>query len=145
MPSKMTRPSSIYSYLLLILFALPALANDWAEWRGPARNGISLEKNLPTKWSPAGENLAWKAPYGGRSAPIVVGDQVYLQNTAGKGELEQERVMCFNADTGKLLWEHRFNVFLSDEPRLRVGWAWPVANPRRETFSSSEWAARCWA
>ena len=74
MRSKMTRRSSIYSYLLLVLFAFPAVANDWAEWRGPARNGISLEKGLPTKWSPAGENLAWKAPYGGRSAPIVVGD-----------------------------------------------------------------------
>ncbi len=130
MRSKMTRPSSIYSYFMLILLAVPAVANDWAEWRGPARNGISLEKNLPTKWSPAGENLAWKAPYGGRSAPIVVGDHVYLQNTAGKGELEQERVMCFNADTGKLLWEHRFNVYLSDVPPHRVGWASPVGDPQ---------------
>jgi len=104
-------------------------ANDWAEWRGPARDGISSEKNLPTKWSPTGENLAWKAPYGGRSAPIVMGDRVYLQNTAGKGETEQERIMCFNADTGKLLWEHRFNVYLSDVPPHRVGWASPVGDP----------------
>jgi outer membrane protein assembly factor BamB len=126
----MTSPSSIYSYLLLILFiSVPAVANDWAEWRGPARDGISLEKGLPTKWSPTGDNVAWKVPYGGRSAPIVVGNHVYLQNTAGKGELEQERVMCFNADTGKLIWEHRFNVYLSDVPPHRVGWASPVGDP----------------
>ena len=105
------------------------LASDWAEWRGPARDGISLEKGLPTKWSPAGDNLAWKAPYGGRSAPIVMGNRVYLQNTAGKGEPEQERVMCFDADTGKLLWEHRFNIYLSDVPPHRVGWASPVGDP----------------
>ena len=111
--------------LVLALFAF----GDWAEWRGPNRDGVSNEKNLPVKWSPTGENLAWRAPYGGRSAPIVMGDRVYLQNSAGKGETLQERVMCFNADTGKLLWEHRFNVYLSDVPPHRVGWASPVGDP----------------
>jgi outer membrane protein assembly factor BamB len=121
---------SIKSYLLISLLLLaPTLPGDWAEWRGPERDGISLEKNLPTRWSPAGQNLAWKAPYGGRSAPIVMGDRVYLQNTAGKGELEQERIMAFDANNGKLLWEHRFNVYLSDVPPHRVGWASPVGDP----------------
>jgi outer membrane protein assembly factor BamB len=124
---------SIYSIILnlsLALFLLaPAPVNDWTEWRGPARDGISPEKGLPTAWSPAGQNLAWKVPYGGRSAPIVMDNRVYLQNTADKGELEQERIMCFNADTGKLLWEHRFNIYLSDVPPHRVGWASPVGDP----------------
>jgi len=118
--------------VLLTLFtsaSIVAPGHDWAEWRGPARDGVSLEKGLPTKWSPGGDNLAWKAPYGGRSAPIVMGNRVYLQNTAGKGELEQERLMCFDADNGKLLWEHRFNVYLSDVPAHRVGWASPVGDP----------------
>ena len=106
---------SLNATLLLILI-LPARASDWTEWRGPARDGISPEKSLPTSWSPSGQNLAWKAPYGGRSAPIVMNGRVYLQNTAGKGADEQERIMCFDADTGKLLWEHRFNVYLSDVP-----------------------------
>src|SRR5215217_1204943 len=113
---------------LCLAFSVVA-ASDWAEWRGPARDGISSEKNLPVKWSPGGDNLAWKAPYGGRSAPIVMGDRVYLQNTAGKGETLQERLMCFNADTGKVLWEHRFNVYLSDVPPHRVGWASPGGDP----------------
>lgn len=118
------------SIILNVCLAFSVVAaSDWAEWRGPARDGISNEKNLPEKWSPAGDNLAWKAPYGGRSAPIVMGDRVYLQNTAGAGETEQERIMCFNADTGKLLWEHRFNVYLSDVPPHRVGWASPVGDP----------------
>ena len=122
--------TNFISILLNVCLAFSVLVvSDWAEWRGPARDGISTEKNLPEKWSPAGENLAWKAPYGGRSAPIVMGDRVYLQNTAGQGETEQERIMCFNADTGKLLWEHRFNVYLSDVPPHRVGWASPVGDP----------------
>ena len=126
----MTKLFSISLNVILALFLLvPAFANDWTEWRGPARDGISPEKGLPTSWSPAGQNLAWKAPYGGRSAPIVMNGRVYLQNIAGKGAEEQERIMCFNADTGKLLWEHRFNVYLSDVPPHRVGWASPVGDP----------------
>jgi len=103
--------------------------SDWAEWRGPQRNGISQEKGLPEKWSPAGENLAWKAPYGGRSSPIVMGDRVFLQNAAGKGSTLQERVMCLNADTGKLIWEYKFNVFSTDVPTHRTGWASPAGDP----------------
>lgn len=123
----MTNLMSIFLNLCLA-FALVG-TSDWAEWRGPARDGVSTEKNLPAKWSPTGDNLAWKAPYGGRSAPIVLGDHLYLVNTAGQGETLQERLMCFNADTGKLLWEHRFNIYLSDVPPHRVGWASPVADP----------------
>ena len=123
----MTTLISIFLNLCLALSIVSA--SDWAEWRGPARDGISTEKNLPVKWSPSGDNLLWKAPYGGRSGPIVMGDRIYLQNTAGSGETEQERIMCFNADTGKLLWEHRFNVYLSDVPPHRVGWASPAGDP----------------
>lgn len=126
----MTKLLSIsLSVSLALVLLLPVRASDWAEWRGPARDGISPEKGLPTSWSPSGQNLAWKAPYGGRSAPIVMNGRVFLQNTAEKGAAEQERIMCFDADTGKLLWEHRFNVFLSDVPPHRVGWASPVGDP----------------
>jgi outer membrane protein assembly factor BamB len=123
------RISQFLTISVFLSVLAPVMAGDWADWRGPARDGISAEKNLPSKWSPAGEGLAWKAPYGGRSAPIVMNNRVFLQNTAGKGELEQERLMAFDADSGKLLWEHRFNVFLSDVPPHRVGWASPVGDP----------------
>jgi outer membrane protein assembly factor BamB len=120
---------SALALISFVLFSAPTGARaDWTEARGPRRDGVSSEKNLPSKWSPAGENLAWKAPYGGRSAPIVMGERVYLQNTAERGEREQERIMCFDADTGKLMWEHRFNIYLSDVPPHRVGWASPVGD-----------------
>jgi outer membrane protein assembly factor BamB/dienelactone hydrolase len=104
-------------------------AGDWAEWRGPQRDGRSPERSLPSAWSPAGQNLAWKAAYGGRSTPVVIGDRLYLQNAAGEGEKRQERVVCLDADTGQLVWEHRFNVFHSDVPLNRVGWASPAGDP----------------
>jgi outer membrane protein assembly factor BamB len=111
-------------FILAALSGVLLMAADWPEWRGPERNGISLEKGLPEKW-----DLAWKAPYGGRSAPVIFNNRVYLQNTAGKGPTEQERLMCFDADTGKLLWEYKMNVFQSDVPAHRVGWAAPAVDP----------------
>jgi outer membrane protein assembly factor BamB len=115
--------------LLLLLLPPAATAADWAEWRGPARDGISHEKGLPAKWSPAGDGLAWKAPYGGRSTPVVMGNRVYLWNAFEKGERLQERLLCLDADTGRVLWEKHFNVYLSDIPPHRVGWASPVGDP----------------
>ncbi len=112
---------------------LPSVAiirgSDWPDWRGPSRTGVSADTGLPSTWSPAGDNLAWKVPYGGRSGPVVYGDRLYLQNTSGSGEAEQERVMCFNADTGKLLWEHRYNMFTSDVPPHRLAWSSPAVDP----------------
>ncbi len=126
----MTNLMSINSYFILALILLvPTTPGDWTEWRGPARDGISLEKNLPNKWSPAGENLLWKAPYGGRSAPIVMGDQLYMLTSVGKEANLQERVVALDANTGKFLWEYRFNIYLSDVPPHRIGWASPVGDP----------------
>lgn len=108
---------------------------DWPEWRGAERTGTSSEKNLPAAWSPAGENLAWRVAYGGRSGPVVFGDRLYLQTTAGAapgsvtGEQMQERLMCFDADTGKVLWEHKYNIFTGDVPPHRIAWSSPAVDP----------------
>ena len=118
---------------LLLLAAVSARAADWSEWRGPARDGVSAEKGLPAQWSPSGEGLLWKAPYGGRSTPVVMANRVYLWNGAEQGERLQERLMCLDADTGKVLWERRFNVYLSDIPAHRVGWASPVGDPATDS------------
>jgi outer membrane protein assembly factor BamB len=125
----MKKSTCLACALLLTAFALNVSAADWPDWRGPLRDGISIEKNLPEKWSLTGENLAWKLPYGGRSTPIVIGDRVCVQNSVGKGASQQERVMCLNVDTGKVLWEFRFNVYSTDVPTHRVAWASPVADP----------------
>jgi outer membrane protein assembly factor BamB len=102
---------------------------DWPEARGPNRDGISQETGLVDKWTLNGQNLLWRAPYGGRSAPIVMGNRIYVQNPAGRGAAMQERVMALDTDTGKVVWEYRFNVFQSDVPPHRVGWASPAADP----------------
>jgi outer membrane protein assembly factor BamB len=60
---------------------------------------------------------------------VVWGDHLYLQNTSGSGAGMQERLMCLNADTGALLWEHKYNIFTSDVPPHRIAWASPAVDP----------------
>ena len=102
---------------------------DWPEARGPHGNGSSSETGLPERWDLKGTNLLWRVPFGGRSAPIVMGSRLYVQNPTGRGPTLQERVMALDVDTGKVLWEYKFNIFQSDVPPHRVGWASPAADP----------------
>src|SRR5271170_364915 len=119
---------------VIFLFSVTAFSQrkvalgDWPDQRGPNRDGVSQEKNLPEKWSLAGENLLWRVPYGGRSAPVLMGNHLYLQNPFGRGAEEQERVMCLDPDTGKVIWEYKFNVFQTDVPPHRA-FAAPAADP----------------
>lgn len=108
---------------------IPLGAADWPEWRGFARDGISPDRNLPERWSLEGENLLWRVPYGGRSTPVIFNGKLYLQNGAGTGETLQERLVCLDAVSGKLLWEFKWNVFQSDVPPHRLAWASPVVDP----------------
>jgi outer membrane protein assembly factor BamB len=114
---------------VLIVAGVVVSAEDWPEWRGPRRDGRSMETGLPERWSPSGENLAWRAPFGGRSAAVVFGGRVFVQNIAGDVATTQERVMCLDAATGKPIWERRFSVYLSDVPQHRAGWASPSVDP----------------
>jgi outer membrane protein assembly factor BamB len=105
-------------------------ANDWPEWRGPNRDGTSAETNLPARWSPAGENVAWSLPFGGRSTPVVFGNRLYLQTTTtGDTSKTQERLVAIDVDSGKVVWERRVSVYLSDVPQGRAGWASPSVDP----------------
>ena len=110
--------------VLAALAAVSIFAADWPDWRGPHLNGISDEKGLPEKW-----DVAWQIPVGSRSAPIVMNGRVYLYNAAGTGVTEQERLMAIDANTGKIIWEYKHNVFQSDIPAHRAGWASPVGDP----------------
>jgi outer membrane protein assembly factor BamB len=112
--------------------AAPA-AHNWSFWRGPEQNGVSRERDLPEKWSLSPKvkdnNLVFAAPYGSLGTPIVQDGQVYLLGKTGSGPTQQECVRSFDADTGKLLWEHRFNVWHTDIVEDRLAFTSMVGDP----------------
>jgi len=96
------------SFMALSVCCLPAQAADWPQFRGPNAAGISEEKDLPVKWS-ATDNVRWKAELPGRglSSPIITGNRVYLTASSGYRQ-DRLHVLCFDAITGKKLWERQF-------------------------------------
>src|SRR6185295_15093099 len=105
---------------LLLSLASLALAGEWPSWRGPLQNGTSRETGLPSSWSEQGENLIWRADLIGRSTPVVVDGRVCAQGRTGEGAAMAERVACWDAGSGKLLWEHRSSVYHTAVPFTRV-------------------------
>ena len=73
----------------------------WSQWRGPRRDGLSQEAYLLYEWPEGGPKVLWKVGGLGRgwSAPIVVGDQIYIT-----GDIAGDLVV-FALDTdGKPIW-----------------------------------------
>jgi outer membrane protein assembly factor BamB len=124
------RRTTAFIILMCLLVVSPcSFGADWLTFRGPGQNGYIDQAGLPSTWSEAGENLLWKADYGTRSTPIVMNGRVFLINGAGEGISGQERVVALDLKTGKKIWEHRFNVFLTDVVHHRLGWANLAADP----------------
>ncbi len=125
------RSAPAWVILVGMLSAATAAAETWSSWRGVNGDGVSDDTGLPSTWSADGENLEWKAPYGGRSTPVVVDGRVCMMRLAEPDTIErwQEQVVCLDQETGAVRWEHRYNVFQTDIPHHRVGWASLVADP----------------
>ena len=81
-----------------------ARAENWPGFRGPTGQGLSAEKDLPVEWGPD-KNVAWKAPLAGEghSSPIVWEKHVFV--TAARDNGTSCRVLAFDRDSGKALWD----------------------------------------
>ena len=109
--------------------AAPGLGAEWPAWRGPGQDANSPETGLVSTWSKSGENLVWRVPLTGRSTPIVFDGRACINGRTGEGALRQERVACYDAKDGRLLWERKFNVYHTAVPENRVGWANLAGDP----------------
>ena len=87
--------------LVLISFAI-VQAENWPQWRGPALNGVSNEKNLPVKWTTE-ENVVWKVAMPGLSGatPIVWRDRIFLNVAEG----DNLALWCIDKAKGAVLWK----------------------------------------
>jgi outer membrane protein assembly factor BamB len=123
--------------LVLLVPAGPAAAENWSFWRGPEQNGVSRDRDLPDTFNPrpnaTNSNVLWRAPVGGISEPIIQNGRAYIitrtDGPKGQGVYQQERVLCFDDNDGKQLWEHKYNVFLTDIVRDRLGWGRLCGDP----------------
>ena len=96
--------SLLRSTILILALAPSLIAGNWPAWRGPNQNGISTDKNLPTKWS-TNDNVRWRValPERGNSSPVVWGDRVFI--TQAVTAENRRTIMCFDKKSGKQLWQ----------------------------------------
>lgn len=113
----------VVSACLLSCFACAKLAaEDWPQWMGPTRDGVYRETGLLDEIPAEGLPVVWRAEVAaGYSGPAVVGDRVFLtdyviasgtstNNPGGRDEMTgTERVLCFDANTGDVLWKHEYD------------------------------------
>ena len=119
--------------IAVILIPLSAWAENWPCWRGPRRDGTSLEKGLPVTWAgpteenPQGKNIRWRVPVEGKghASPTVWGDRVFI--VTATEEPAQRVLLCLDKNSGKTLWrkvvvtaplerKHRLNSHASSTP-----------------------------
>ena len=94
----------------LVCAASPA--DEFPQWRGPARDGHLSGLTAPASWP---ETLApgWKLRVGaGHSSPVVSGGRVYEFSR----EAEAEVVRALDLATGKELWKQSYPVAYEMNP-----------------------------
>lgn len=121
------RPS--FGCLFAATLALTGLsqANDWTNWRGPLQNGVSLEHY--TKAGKLAETPTWSADIRSRGTPVIVDGKVILWGYKGETTDLIELLTCFDAKSGKKLWEHEIADYLSDSIYNRYSIGAPTIDP----------------
>lgn len=120
-----TRPLLIA--VLLATSTTGLSADNWPHWRGPSRDGVSTETDLPLTWTPD-ENIAWKLamPAWSGSTPIVWGERVFL-NVADGTDLWLWSVERTNGD---VLWTKHLSGGDHRERKQNMSTPSPVTNGR---------------
>ena len=84
-------------------------ADDWPQWRGPARDGVLRETGLVEKFAGPDVPIVWRVPIGpGYSGPTVYRGLVYVSDRIVE-PVQQERVLAFDAATGKPAWSYTYD------------------------------------
>lgn len=82
----------------------PCLADDWPQWRGPTRDGVWHETGVLDTFPSPRLELRWRVEISsGYSGPAVAAGRVLVTDRLTRPE-PAERVLAFDAPTGKRLW-----------------------------------------
>ena len=87
----------------LVLFSA-TVHGQWAQWRGPARDGVVPAASVPAAW-PEKLSLSWRQAVGeGYSSPVVNDGRVYVLSRNDPDEI----VSAFELESGKSIWRARY-------------------------------------
>lgn len=106
----MTVRSCVTSLALLCALVVSSLAvaEDWPQFLGPNRDGISRETGLAKAWPEGGPKELWSVDLGeGFGGPAIRDGEVFLLDRIVG---EKDIVRCFSFRTGEEKWRYEYNV-----------------------------------
>ena len=96
---------TLVMFLAMAAFCNRSNADDWRQFRGPSSNGVIQGIKLPEVWG-MDSSIKWKinVPGEGWSAPIVVGQKVFVTTAVSTGQKNKNaehdwKVICIDATT----------------------------------------------
>lgn len=91
----------------VLLLASSSRGEDWPRWRGVRGDGTWQGPQIAEKW-PDTLPVVWKQKLGPGYSGISVAHGKVITIDRPAEPAEHERIVCFAADSGKLLWEHQY-------------------------------------
>ena len=92
--------------LTLLTTTITANAQEWTQWRGPARDGSVSAKNSPAKW-PETFQRTWRLEIGeGYSSPVVDRGRVFVHSRRDPEEI----ITAINLADGKVVWQQKYQA-----------------------------------
>jgi outer membrane protein assembly factor BamB len=114
----------------ILLGARAALATDWPQFRGPNRDGNWDETGILESFPSEGLKIQWRQPVGGGwPSPVVVRGRVFVFDVELIKPTAKERLHCFDARTGKVLWVYAYEEKYEDWTYVPERGAGPTATP----------------
>jgi outer membrane protein assembly factor BamB len=104
-PLNKLRPFGTFIFVFLTAIT-SATAQEWTQWRGPARDGSVSTKNAPSAW-PEALQRTWRVDIGeGYSSPVVSEGRAFVHGRRDPEEI----VLSVNLADGKVLWQQKYQA-----------------------------------
>jgi len=121
--SRFLREGLIFG-LALVLVPCPVFA-QWPQFGGPNQNFVVRSAEVRVDWGDATPSVIWEKSIGDGYSGVVV-DQGFLY-TMHRSD-DREVVVCLQAQTGQVVWEHRYAAELPEKVYADFGTG-PRATP----------------
>lgn len=98
----------IFSLVVFSTCIVNVNAQDWPQYLGPYRNGVSDQKGILRSWPQKGPEVLWTTNLGiGFGGPVVKDGKVYLLDRDDK---TGDKLRCFDLSNGKELWNFGYDA-----------------------------------
>jgi outer membrane protein assembly factor BamB len=84
---------------------------NWPQWRGPNRDGLSIEKGLANRWPKTGSEVLWRRSVGEGYSGVAASDgRLFSMWDEGNSQY----LVCMDARNGKEIWRHKIGNSYKD-------------------------------